>query len=175
MDQARAGALLAEERARLERLLAAGSSAPDPGGDLADVGDDVDNADRRNAEETGTAVDELLRQRWAALQRAEARLAAGEYGRSVQSGLPIPDERLETDPLAELTVEEAAGVQRHEYDPGDEARGLKSARHPYEVLDDADITPEERLADEEVDDEPEDGPSKGVHIERDNRTLGGDF
>jgi DnaK suppressor protein len=174
MDQARAGALLAEERARLERLIA-GSSPPDPGGDLADVGDDVDNADRRNAEETGSAVEELLRERWAALQRAEARLAAGQYGRSVRSGFPIPDERLETDPLAELTVEEAAAVERGEFDPGDEATGLKSARHPYEVLDDADITPEERLADEEIDDEPEDGPSKGVHVEHDDRTVGGDF
>ena len=174
MDQARAGALLAQERTRLEGLLAAGSSTPDPGGDLADVGDEVDNADRRNAEETGTAVDELLRNRWAALQRAEARLAAGEYGRSVQSGHPIPDERLETDPLAELTVEEASGVQRGETDPGDEGTGLKSARHPYEVLDDADITPEERLADDEDDDEPEDGLSQGIHIERDDRTLGGE-
>jgi DnaK suppressor protein len=173
MDQARAEALLADERARLQRLLAAGSDPPDPGGDLADVGDEVDDADRRNAEETGGAVDELLRDRWAALERAEARLAAGDYGRSVQSGRPIPDERLETDPLAELTVEEATGVERGETDPGDEGLGLKSARHPYEVLDDADITPEEQLADEEVDDEPEDGPSQGVHIERDDRTLGG--
>jgi RNA polymerase-binding transcription factor len=173
MDQARAGALLAEERARLERLIA-GSSPPDPGGDLADVGDEVDNADRRNAEETGSAVDGLLRDRWAALQRAEARLSAGQYGHSVRSGLPIPDERLEADPLAELTVEEAAAAERGEFDPGDEGRGLKSARHPYEVLDDADITPEERLTDDESYDEPEDGPSTGIHIERDDRTLGGD-
>jgi DnaK suppressor protein len=35
-------------------------------------------------------------------------LAAGTYGRSVQSGKPIPDERLEADPAAELTVEEEA-------------------------------------------------------------------
>jgi hypothetical protein len=43
-----------------------------------------------------------------AVARAEARLAAGSYGKSVKSGLPIPDERLEADPAAELTVEEAA-------------------------------------------------------------------
>jgi hypothetical protein len=36
------------------------------------------------------------------------RLAAGTYGASVLSGRPIPDERLEAFPLAELTVEEAA-------------------------------------------------------------------
>ena len=28
-------------------------------------------------------------------------------GRSVRSGLPIPDDRLEADPAAELTIEEA--------------------------------------------------------------------
>jgi DnaK suppressor protein len=34
-------------------------------------------------------------------------LTAGTYGRSTVSGVPIPDERLEADPAAELTVEEA--------------------------------------------------------------------
>ena len=42
----------------------------------------------------------------AAIERAEARLAAGTYGLSVESGEPIPDERLEVSPTAELTVEE---------------------------------------------------------------------
>jgi hypothetical protein len=87
MDQARARELLAGERARRERLLAAGSGEPtdDLGGER-DLGDEVDDADRRDAEETSRAVDELLRERWAALRRAEARLAAGDYGRSVRSG-----------------------------------------------------------------------------------------
>ena len=44
----------------------------------------------------------------AAIGRAEERLVAGTYGLSVRSGLPIPDERLEADPTAELTVEEAS-------------------------------------------------------------------
>ena len=39
--------------------------------------------------------------------RAEHRLDEGTFGRSVRSGLPIPDDRLEADPAAELTVEEA--------------------------------------------------------------------
>jgi DnaK suppressor protein len=43
----------------------------------------------------------------AAIDRAEQRLAAGTFGRSVRSGAPIPDERLEADPAAELTVQEA--------------------------------------------------------------------
>ena len=38
----------------------------------AELGDEVDDADRRNAEHTGMAVDQLLRARWAALRRAEA-------------------------------------------------------------------------------------------------------
>jgi DnaK suppressor protein len=38
------------------------------------------------------------RARLQALERAEARLAAGTYGRSVRSGQPIPDERLQADP-----------------------------------------------------------------------------
>jgi len=45
MDRAHARALLAGERARLERLLAAGSGGPDG----AEVGDEVDDADRRDA------------------------------------------------------------------------------------------------------------------------------
>jgi DnaK suppressor protein len=108
MDQTRARALLAAERVQLKRLLQAAAGEPQ----AVDVGDEVDDADRRNAEETGTAVDQLLQARWAALERAEARLAAGSYGRSVHSGRPIPDERLEADPLAELTVEEAAAAER---------------------------------------------------------------
>jgi DnaK suppressor protein len=165
MDRAHARALLAEERARLKRLLAAGSGTPDG----ADLGDEVDDADRRDAAQTDTAVRRLLRARWAALERAEARLAAGSYGRSVRSGRPIPDERLEADPLAELTVEEAAAAERGAVQEADGAGGLASASHPFEVLDDADITPEERLAGEEDDDEPAPGPTQGIHVERDDR------
>jgi DnaK suppressor protein len=165
MDQARARALLAGERARLRRLLQADGGEPQ----AAEVGDEVDDADRRNAEETGLAVDQLLQARWAALQRAEARLAAGSYGRSVHSGQPIPDERLEADPLAELTVQEAAAAERGALEEGDDAAGLVSAGHPFEVLAEADITPEEEQAGEENDDEPAPQPSPGIHIERDQR------
>ena len=85
MDQAQARALLAGERARLQRLLQAETIRPP----TTELGDAVDDADRRNAEETGMAVDQLLGARWAALERAEARLAAGSYGRSVHSGQPM--------------------------------------------------------------------------------------
>lgn len=165
MDQARAQALLADERARLQRLLRAGNGDPDAL-DEDGVGDEVDDADHRNAEETGAAVDELLRDRWAALGRAEARLAAGRYGRSVHSGQPIPDERLEADPLAELTVEEAAAVQAGDLEPTDDAAGLRTAAHPYEVLDDPDITPEEQIPEDESYDEPTGDREPGIHIDR---------
>jgi DnaK suppressor protein len=166
MDQARARALLAGERARLQRLLEAAPDQPQ----AAELGDEVDDADRRNAEQTGTAVDQLLRARLAALERAEARLAAGTYGRSVRSGQPIPDERLEADPLAELTVQEAAAAERGAFEQGHDAVGLVSADHPFAVLADADITPEEEQAAEEDDDAPPPAPSPDIHIERDDRT-----
>ena len=166
MDQARARALLAGERARLQRLLQAKASEPP----AAELGDEVDDADRRNAQETDLALDQLLQSRWAALQRAEARLAAGTYGRSVRSGQPIGDERLEADPLAELTVEEVAAAEPGTIEEGDDAAGLVSARHPFEVLDDDGITPEEEQASEEDYDEPPPEPDLGIHLERDNRT-----
>jgi DnaK suppressor protein len=165
MDQTQARALLAAERARLQRLLQAETGEPQ----VADLGDEVDDADRRDAQQTGMAVDQLLRARFAALERAEARLAAGSYGRSVRSGQPIPDERLEADPLAELTVQEAAAAEPGTIVEDEGPVGLVSASHPFEVLAEADITPEEEYAGEEDDDEPAPEPSLGIHLERDDR------
>ena len=87
----------------------------------------------------------------------------------MRSGQPIPDERLEADPLAELTVEEAANAERQALGEGEDAVGLVSAGHPFELLADADITPEEAQASEEDDDAPPPAPSPGIHIERDNQ------
>jgi hypothetical protein len=95
---------------------------------------------------------------------------AGSYGRSLVSGQPIPDERLEADPMAELTLEEAAAAEHGALEEGHDAVGLVSAGHPFEVLTDADITPEEEQASEEDDDEPAPEPSLGIHLERDHRT-----
>jgi DnaK suppressor protein len=66
-----------------------------------------DPAEPLTAEEADDAVSASLRERLEAIGRAEQRLADGTFGRSIRSGLPIPDERLEADPAAELTVEEA--------------------------------------------------------------------
>ena len=50
----------------------------------------------------------LRREELAAVERAEARLAAGTFGLSIESGRPIPDDRLEAVPTAERTAEEEA-------------------------------------------------------------------
>ena len=44
--------------------------------------------------------------------RAEQRLAEGRYGLSIESGDPIPDERLEAIPTAERTVAEEERFDR---------------------------------------------------------------
>jgi DnaK suppressor protein len=111
MDDTRANELLQDERARVERLIRELAEAHDEDRDsTADTGDIEDPAQPLTDEEGADAVAEGLRARLAEIERAEARLKAGTYGRSVKSGVPIPDERLEADPAAELTVEEEAVV-----------------------------------------------------------------
>jgi DnaK suppressor protein len=106
VDPERARELLAAERARIERALRSlrheDDSEPadefDPGNLAADLyQDELDE---------GLAQD--LRRELEAVARAEERLAAGTYGLSVESGKPIPDERLEAIPTAERTAEEEA-------------------------------------------------------------------
>ena len=109
MDDERARALLTAERIRVEGLLAGTSRAGLDDRDEANAGGDMaDPAQRLTAEQGDDAVEEGLQARLRAIEAAELRLAAGNYGRSIRSGLPIPDARLEADPAAELTVEEAA-------------------------------------------------------------------
>ena len=111
MNEPRARELVARERARIESALA------ELGGEIRAEGSlqrqqTGDNADAGSALETELVTVALasdLREQLAAVERAEGRIAQGTYGRSVQSGIPIPDERLEAEPLAERTIEE----QRH--------------------------------------------------------------
>jgi DnaK suppressor protein len=108
MNDNRARELLEAERSRLEVLLS--GLRVDRGGDrdAADVQTDwSDPAQPLTAEGEDDAVAESLEVRLQAIERAEQRLAAGTYGRSVLSGSIIPDERLEADPAAEFTVDEA--------------------------------------------------------------------
>jgi len=66
-----------------------------------------DRAQPLTAEGVDDAVAAGLRDRLAKLDRAVERLDRGTFGRSVRSGVPIPDDRLDADPAAGLTVEEA--------------------------------------------------------------------
>jgi DnaK suppressor protein len=109
MNDQRAKELLDAERRRVEALLRDTTEAFDRDRSAAnDSGDMTDPAEPLTAEQLDNAVITGLRERLAQIERAESRLEAGTYGRSVESGAPIPDERLEADPAAELTVEEAA-------------------------------------------------------------------
>ena len=108
MDKKRARTLLAAERARVEALLSDEISAGREDRAAANEAVAFDEpAERLTAEEADDAVAGGLRDRLAALGRAERRLEEGTFGRSVVSGAPIPDERLEADPAAELTAAEA--------------------------------------------------------------------
>jgi DnaK suppressor protein len=111
MDTDRARTLLAGERARVERELA--RVLPPPDDELAhtdqhpgDYGTELFERER----DEGFA--DQLHEELAAIERAERRLADGTYGLSVESGAPIPDERLEAAPTAERTIEEERRRER---------------------------------------------------------------
>jgi DnaK suppressor protein len=108
MDQARAKELLSSERGRVLSLLDETVTAGQQDrAEANEPGDIADPAERLTAEQIDDAVAAQLRGRLEALSRAEQRLADGTFGKSVRSGKPIPDVRLEADPAAELTAEEA--------------------------------------------------------------------
>jgi DnaK suppressor protein len=109
MDENRARELLGAERAEAESLLKATDAEGQQDREAEDDSGDVsDFAQPLTAEGMDDAIAESLRDRLAAIGRAERRLANGTFGLSIRSGLPIPDERLEADPMAELTIEEAS-------------------------------------------------------------------
>ena len=103
--------LLETERKRVEALIA--GLRVDRSDDRAaedDATDWSDPAQPLSAEGADDAVAASLSARLQAIERAEQRLTVGTYGRSALSGATIPDERLEADPAAELTVDEAASA-----------------------------------------------------------------
>jgi DnaK suppressor protein len=108
MEHEKAKELLGAERVRVEQLLrdldeegAADREAANETGDISD------SAEPLTEEGTDDAVRAELEDRLASVGRAEQRLEAGTYGYSIRSGAPIPEDRLEADPTAELTIEEA--------------------------------------------------------------------
>ena len=106
MDPDRARELLAGERERIAQALA--RLGHQDSGEPSDDEDPGNQASELYQDEFDEGRSEDLREELAAVERAEARLAAGTYGRSIESGKPIPDERLEARPTAERTVEEEA-------------------------------------------------------------------
>ena len=109
MDENRARSLLQAERAEVQSLLTGTEEAGEEDRETEDEeGVDVsDPAQSLTAEGMDDAIAESLRDRLETIGLALKRLDDGTYGRSVRSGVPIPDERLEADPAAELTVDEA--------------------------------------------------------------------
>jgi DnaK suppressor protein len=108
MDEDQARPRLLAEREEVQSLLKDTRAAEQQDRDAeAETGDTGDAAQPLTAEGMDDAIAESLSDRLGALDRALQRLDDGTYGRSVRSGLPIPDERLDADPAAELTVEEA--------------------------------------------------------------------
>jgi DnaK suppressor protein len=104
MDADRARDLLSAERKRIERAL--GRLGHQDDGEPADEFDPANLASDLYQDELDAGLEEDLREQLSAVERAEQRLADGTYGLSVRSGQPIPDERLEALPTAELTVDE---------------------------------------------------------------------
>ncbi|MGZ4418551.1 MAG: TraR/DksA family transcriptional regulator [Gaiellaceae bacterium] len=113
MDPERARELLARERRRIVQNLVAAEP---------EESDEPTTTDQHMADQASDLYDnefdeglsDELRLELAAIERAERRLADGTYGLSVESGEPIPDERLEVMPAAERTAEEQARFERGE-------------------------------------------------------------
>src|SRR6266496_1162084 len=104
MDQDRARSLLIAERGEVQGLL--------KDAETAGQGDRQAEVDSEAEDEADAALALTEEGEDDAIARALRRLGEGTYGRSVRSGEPIPDERLEADPAAELTIEEARAAER---------------------------------------------------------------
>jgi DnaK suppressor protein len=112
IDESHARELLARERERIEGALANNRRLR-----RSEV-DEIDTEIEKGAdesfvdEEVDDALTAQLQAELEAVERAEQRVADGTYGLSVESGEPIPAERLETIPWAERTAEEQERYER---------------------------------------------------------------
>ena len=105
MDESHARDLLDRERERIESALAAiEGQGPEESDENWEPGEEDSEDLYQDEFDAGRAED--LQRELAAVERAEARLAEGTYGLSIESGEPIPDARLEARPTAERTIEE---------------------------------------------------------------------
>ncbi len=106
MEEKRARELLDAERQRVEADIAAAErGGPEEGEERREPGDFNSEGLYQDEFDRGMVGD--LKRRLEDVEKAEERLASGTFGLSVRSGEPIPDARLEANPCAELTVEEA--------------------------------------------------------------------
>jgi DnaK suppressor protein len=114
IDVTDARRLVAAERTRIESALADLDGAVRAEGDLQSqqAGDTSESGTEVAAEAVAMAIGDGLRGRLLEAERAAMRIDAGTYGRSVDSGILIPPERLAADPLAERTVDEQAALDR---------------------------------------------------------------
>jgi DnaK suppressor protein len=110
MEEQHARELLGQARERIEAAIAElDRTQRDDDQELSHVDQHpADAGSELYVQEQDAGELERLRQELEAVERAEQRLAEGTYGRSVESGEPIPDARLEAHPTAERTVEEQA-------------------------------------------------------------------
>ena len=113
MEDRRARQLVAKERSRIEAALAALTGDVQADIDLGrqQTGESDDGSELAT-EMVEQALVSDLRLELLAVERAEARIASGTYGRSIVSGLPMPDERLEVAPLSERTVQEERAYEQ---------------------------------------------------------------
>jgi RNA polymerase-binding transcription factor len=114
MDEHRARALVARERRRIEAALAelAGEEQAEDASHFDQTGESEEAGAEIQHEMVDQAVAATLQNELASVVRAETRIGQGTFGRSVESGARIPDDRLEAEPLAERTVEEQSRFER---------------------------------------------------------------
>jgi DnaK suppressor protein len=114
MDEHRARALVERERRRIEAALAelAGEEEAEDASQFDQTGESEEAGAEVQHEMVDQALAATLENELAAVVRAEARIAEGTFGLSVESGARIPDDRLEAEPLAERTVDEQSRLDR---------------------------------------------------------------
>jgi DnaK suppressor protein len=113
IDEAHARELLQGERQRIESSLADQQRVRRSELDEIDTEPNpLDDGESIEEEEVDDALATQRRAELEAVERAEKRLEDDTYGFSVESGEPIPAERIEAIPWAERTAEEQESFER---------------------------------------------------------------
>jgi DnaK suppressor protein len=117
MNEHRARSLVARERRRIEAALAelTGEEQSEDASHYDQTGESAEAGAELQHELVDDALAATLQSELAAVARAEARIEQGTFGRSVESGARIPDERLEAEPLADRTVDEQSRFERSQH------------------------------------------------------------